>query len=145
MGTIGIPIIYYGTEQGFSGGNDPNNRESLWNNLNTNHEIYKFIQIMLKARKQLGWYNQPQIQRFSDNQIYSFSRGKNIFFFTNQKGQISKTITYHPFNNGDVICNIFYANNSDCITIQNNKFTIYLVNGETKVYVIKNGENYSIS
>jgi len=26
----GIPIIYYGTEQEFSGCNDPNNREVLW-------------------------------------------------------------------------------------------------------------------
>lgn len=28
--STGIPIIYYGTEQGFNGGNDPNNREPLW-------------------------------------------------------------------------------------------------------------------
>ena len=26
----GIPIIYYGTEQGYAGGDDPNNREPLW-------------------------------------------------------------------------------------------------------------------
>lgn len=26
----GIPCIYYGTEQGFSGGNDPGNREDMW-------------------------------------------------------------------------------------------------------------------
>lgn len=26
----GIPCLYYGTEQGFSGGNDPGNREPLW-------------------------------------------------------------------------------------------------------------------
>ena len=37
----GIPIVYYGTEQGYSGGNDPSNRESLWPNFNTNHPIYK--------------------------------------------------------------------------------------------------------
>lgn len=30
----GIPIIYYGTEQLFKGGNDPFNREIIWNNLN---------------------------------------------------------------------------------------------------------------
>jgi alpha-amylase len=27
----GIPFMYYGSEQGFSGGADPNNREPLWN------------------------------------------------------------------------------------------------------------------
>lgn len=26
----GIPFYYYGSEQAFSGGSDPNNRESLW-------------------------------------------------------------------------------------------------------------------
>lgn len=26
----GIPFYYYGSEQAYAGGNDPNNRESLW-------------------------------------------------------------------------------------------------------------------
>ena len=29
----GIPILYYGTEQGFHGGADPNNREVLWDHM----------------------------------------------------------------------------------------------------------------
>lgn len=37
----GIPIVYYGTEQGYSGGNDPANRESLWPNYNVNYIIFK--------------------------------------------------------------------------------------------------------
>ena len=28
--TDGVPVLYYGTEQGFDGGNDPANREPLW-------------------------------------------------------------------------------------------------------------------
>ncbi|MCA9670563.1 MAG: alpha-amylase [Myxococcales bacterium] len=28
--TVGIPCIYYGTEQQFDGGNDPSNREDMW-------------------------------------------------------------------------------------------------------------------
>jgi alpha-amylase len=39
----GIPFFYYGSEQGFSGGNDPYNRETMWNNFNPNHDIYKFV------------------------------------------------------------------------------------------------------
>jgi alpha-amylase len=34
LGSEGVPIFYYGTEQGYAGANDPNNREVLWNNLN---------------------------------------------------------------------------------------------------------------
>jgi alpha-amylase len=30
----GIPIVYYGTEQGYAGGYDPDNRETLWTDLN---------------------------------------------------------------------------------------------------------------
>lgn len=32
--SVGIPMVYYGSEQYFAGGNDPNNREILWRNLN---------------------------------------------------------------------------------------------------------------
>jgi alpha-amylase len=39
----GIPFFYYGSEQGFRGGADPNCREIIWNNFDKNHEIYKFI------------------------------------------------------------------------------------------------------
>lgn len=41
--TRGIPIIYYGMEQGFNGGDDPNNRESLWNAMNDQSDLYLFI------------------------------------------------------------------------------------------------------
>lgn len=34
LAAVGVPMIYYGTEQAFGGGNDPDNREVLWNNLN---------------------------------------------------------------------------------------------------------------
>lgn len=36
----GIPFFYYGDEQAYSGGNDPNNREIMFNNLDTSSELY---------------------------------------------------------------------------------------------------------
>lgn len=36
----GIPFYYYGSEQAYAGGNDPQNRESLWQDMNTNFDIY---------------------------------------------------------------------------------------------------------
>ena len=33
----GIPIVYYGDEQGFSGGSDPGCREVLWTSMNPDH------------------------------------------------------------------------------------------------------------
>ena len=47
----GIPFFYYGDEQGYSGGNDPANRESLWNNMDTNAEVYQMVSKINKARK----------------------------------------------------------------------------------------------
>jgi alpha-amylase len=48
----GIPCIYYGTEQQFAGGNDPANRERLWDTgYDTGNETFQFIQRMIGIRK----------------------------------------------------------------------------------------------
>jgi alpha-amylase len=48
---IGIPIIYYGTEQGFAGGNDPDNREPLWTSgYSTNTDLYTHIKTLVAFR-----------------------------------------------------------------------------------------------
>lgn len=58
-----IPIVYYGTEQGFNGGNDPNNRESLWPYFSAESPLYKFIATLIKFRKALGkeWLQEKQV------------------------------------------------------------------------------------
>jgi len=49
----GIPIIYYGEEQGFSGGNDPNNREAMWfSDYSTTATRYTHIQVINQIRNQ---------------------------------------------------------------------------------------------
>lgn len=134
--SVGIPIIYYGTEQYFAGGNDPQNRETLWTNLDRNSEMYKFIATINNARKRFQIWNQAQVERYADNEIYAYSRGKFLVLLTNKvNGSVSKFISYHPFSNGEVICNIFYPD-SDCITVSGG-FNIYLLNGEVKIYVPK--------
>ncbi len=51
----GVPCIYYGTEQGFSGGNDPSNRERLWDsNYDTSHEMFLWIQQLTALRSELA-------------------------------------------------------------------------------------------
>ncbi|KAI6000939.1 glycoside hydrolase family 13 protein [Pisolithus marmoratus] len=48
----GIPVLYYGQEQGFSGGEVPNNHEPLWRTgYNTSHPYYKMITSLNLARK----------------------------------------------------------------------------------------------
>lgn len=48
----GIPIVYYGLEQGFTGTADPANRQALWpSGFNTNADLYKYIRKLNSARK----------------------------------------------------------------------------------------------
>lgn len=58
--TVGVPCIYYGTEQQFAGGNDPSNREVLWRGnparglppYDATNETFKLIQTLTGIRKQ---------------------------------------------------------------------------------------------
>ena len=48
----GVPCIYYGTEQEFSGGPDPSNREDMWHsNFDTTGETYKHVQKLIRIRR----------------------------------------------------------------------------------------------
>lgn len=133
MTSVGIPIMYYGGEQGFAGASDPNCREPIWNNLNQNHELYKFIKTLLATRASTSYYNEEQIQRYADDDFYAFTRGKVFAAFTNKDYQVSRSITYHPYTDGTRLCNIF--NPSDCVTVSNKIFQVILSNGETKILV----------
>jgi alpha-amylase len=135
IAAVGIPITYYGSEQAYGGGNDPKNREPLWTNMQKGSDIYNFLATMNNFRTQGQIWNYPQIQRYSDDHFYAFTRGKYFCAFTNTQQQQSRPISYHPYATGTTICNIFYA--SDCVTVQNGQFTVTLNSGEVKVYVPK--------
>jgi glycosidase len=48
----GIPCVYYGTEQEFSGGNDPANREDLWaSGYDQNNPTYVFLRRLARIRR----------------------------------------------------------------------------------------------
>ena len=53
----GIPFVYYGDEQGFNGGNDPNCRETLWGHMDNNSDLYKYIKAVVSARKSYQIWN----------------------------------------------------------------------------------------
>ena len=65
--SVGIPMVYYGAEQYFAGGNDPKNREILWRNLDKNSDMYIYIAQINAARKKFQIWNQPQVERYVDN------------------------------------------------------------------------------
>jgi alpha-amylase len=59
----GVPIIYYGTEQGFRGENDPSNREDLWpSGYDTTHRFYKHIKRVSDLRKKYAPLRRGELQ-----------------------------------------------------------------------------------
>jgi alpha-amylase len=95
----GIPIIYYGTEQGYGGGADPANREDLWrSNFNTNSDLYKALAKLVGARKSAGGLaGNDQVHLYVVGNAYAFSRadGKLIVLTTNAGSSNSQE---HCFN-----------------------------------------------
>lgn len=132
----GIPFFYYGSEQGFNGGSDPENREAMWKSFNYNHEIFKFIQTLNRARQAANVPAQPFSEKWADDDFYAFTRGRFIVALTNRVNkQVSVKVPNLGMSDGTVVCNIY--NGSDCGTIQGNSLQITLNNGEVKVYVPK--------
>lgn len=137
----GVPIIYYGTEQGFNGGNDPNNREILWNDMNVDSYFYQLVKTLVSFRKYVldEIADTPHVERYVEDNFYAFSRGQ-VFIATTNNGGSSSTVKYmvddHDYSEGQVVCNIFYPND-DCVQIQNGQLEIVLVNGESKVFYPK--------
>jgi len=134
--SAGIPIIYYGTEQGYTGTNDPNNRESLWQTrFSTQSPLYQLIRTIISYRKQAQIWQYPQVQRYSDDSFYAFTRGTTFVALTNggsSSGTLMRNITYHPYKEGTKLCEIFYP--TDCVLVQNGAFPVYLDNGESKIF-----------
>jgi alpha-amylase len=133
----GIPIVYYGDEQLFSGGDDPQNREPLFARLDRNSDMYKFIKTIVNLRKSQNLWSKPQIQRYSDDNFYAFTRDNILALFTNTDNDIYRTITYHSYPENTKLCNIF-DKNGDCIYVRNGKIDIRLGSGFMKAYIVSN-------
>jgi alpha-amylase len=139
LSTVGIPMVYYGDEQAYGGGMDPANREPLWTNMDSDTDIYRKIKTINNFRKSSEFYKYDQVQRYSDDEVYAFSRGDYFFAFTNSRDSQARTINYHSYPDGTVLCNIFHRD--DCVEVENGEFPLVLINGESKVFASRVGEN----
>lgn len=132
----GIPIVYYGSEQGFNGGPDPTNREVLWPYLkSTNSQLYLFMQTVVNYRKsnQIWLYN--WVERYAASNFYCYSRGLFMMAFSNTDSNIYYQVGYHPYTVGDIVCNVLFA--GDCVTVTSTGVPVYLDSGEVKLYQLK--------
>lgn len=132
----GIPFFYYGSEQGFAGGNDPYNREAMWNNFNTQHDIYNFVKTINTARRNAGGVAGYFSEKWVDDNLYAYRKGDMFVACTNRPSMtVGADIPNTGFNDGSVMCNIF--NPSDCTTVSGGKLSVSLSNGDFKIYLRK--------
>ena len=129
----GIPFTYYGTEQYYAGGNDPQNRESLWQDMNTGSDFYKLIATVNAQRKASAIWENQLVQRYKDDTFYAYSRGEFLVALTNSGNTQQRQVSYSPFAEGTTVCNIFWPT-TDCQVVKNG-VNVYLLNGESKIYV----------
>ena len=127
----GIPMFYYGDEQYFNGGNDPNNRENMFGYHYTNTDIYQMLKIANEVRKNEKTYNEKLVQRYADDYFYCYTRGNVLIAVSNVK-ELERTITYHEYSDGDKLCNKLVDN--DCVNVNKGEIKIKM-EGEPKIYV----------
>ncbi|KAL4873278.1 hypothetical protein BDV12DRAFT_182498 [Aspergillus spectabilis] len=104
----GIPIIYQGQEQHFSGTHDPYNREALWPSAyNTSSPLYKHITTLNKIRKQAiqldptyyPAYKTYPIYRGSSEMAFRKGReGRQIVMVLSTQGSNSGAYTIRMMN-----------------------------------------------
>ena len=85
----GVPIVYYGTEQAFSGGADPANREDLWHsNFSTQSDLYQWLGKVIGAKKsQGGLPDNDHSHLFVNDTAYAWARASgNIIALTSNIG-----------------------------------------------------------
>lgn len=135
----GIPIVYYGTEQGFSGGNDPANREDLWrSSFSTESDMYQAISRLSTARKEAGGLDgDDQTHLYVEETAYAWSRaGGDLIVFTTNSG--TGVDGEHCFNtqvpNGswdDTFGSESYTSDADgqvCVNVTNGEPVVLLTN-----------------
>ena len=127
----GIPTFYYGDEQYFKGGNDPNNRENMFGFHDTQSEVYKMMKIANDVRRNYNVYDQDFVQRYADNYFYAYTRG-NVLIAVSNVMSLQRSISYHPYSEGDKLCNKLV--DDDCVIVKNGEIIIKM-EGEPKIYV----------
>ena len=135
MSMSGIPITYYGTEQFYSGANDPENRESFWQSKYTQSDFYKMIAVINAQRKASKIWEHEYKHQVVDSNWLAFSRGEFLVVLTNTD-DFAERFVGPPFEPNTTVCNIFKPT-TDCLQVPERPgvLKVKLHNGEPKIYV----------
>eukprot|EP00475_Leptophrys_vorax_P018496 TRINITY_DN252_c0_g1_i1.p1 TRINITY_DN252_c0_g1~~TRINITY_DN252_c0_g1_i1.p1 ORF type:complete len:476 (+),score=111.34 TRINITY_DN252_c0_g1_i1:62-1489(+) len=130
----GVPIMYYGTEQGYAGGNDPNDREPLWHSgYPTSSDLYQFVKKVVTFRVENNLGGTSMDEKWVMDWVYAYNRGgKALVVTTNSYDTHSWSLTNVGFADGTVLCNLFDP--TDCLTVSGGAVYMTVANCQPKVY-----------
>ncbi|CAL5972222.1 Alpha_amylase [Hexamita inflata] len=140
---IGIPVLYYGTEQEMNGCNnyENDNNQEMWSFLfDYDEEKPSYILIKkineIRDKVKIDKLNQKELLVTDD--FYSYARGNQMLIALTNQGYFKKQQIHHivpnsPFESNSRICDIL---SEECINVnEDQSVDIYLTDGQPRVYV----------
>lgn len=127
--SLGVPCLYYGTEQAFNGGTDPNNREDMFagrfeqgpsrgDNFNATHGLFQHVARLNNLRRLY-----PALRRGTHVNLWNNSSGPGLLAYARRLGAEevvvalntasgAQTLTNRPtsYAAGTVLVNLFDTN-----------------------------------
>jgi alpha-amylase len=150
----GIPCLYYGTEEAFNGGGDPNNREdmfagqfeqtsSLGDNFNMTHPLFRLVAKLNNFRRLY-----PSLRRGVHNNLWSDPSGPGLFAYSRalsneevfvvlNTASSSQTLTNRPtsYPVGTVLVNLLDTNETVVVNAATNTPLITVPGTTAKIFV----------
>ena len=133
----GIPCVYYGTEQEFSGGNDPANREDLWpSGFKEDKSTFQLIQKLASIRR-----GSVALRRGDVKVVWSTDRTGNaedagVFAYERMGGDAGDDYALVVLNAN--------ATKSSAPTFQGSAMTVDLPEGTTLVDALGSGATFKV-
>ncbi|ESZ96048.1 glycoside hydrolase family 13 protein [Sclerotinia borealis F-4128] len=109
--TDGVPIIYYGQEQSYSGDGDPGSRELMWTSKYNITPLYQYIARLNQIRKlswDSGFGTHLTTRLYVDDHIAATQKGPLLMVLTNQGSQAKPKKISVPtmFKKGTILVDI---------------------------------------
>ncbi|RKO84974.1 a-amylase, partial [Blyttiomyces helicus] len=132
----GIPVVYYGTEQGLTGGNDPANRAPQWQlpggGFSKQTELYTWMKTTITARKQLGW--DVEMGVWVTQNVYAFRRGAGLVVLCNLGSSGSgsfSVVVGSRWADGTTLSDVY---SGQTVTVQGGQVQVSVSNGLPMIF-----------
>lgn len=142
----GIPVIYYGQEHMFDGGQDPDNREAFWtSNYNTSSEMYVHIAKLNSLRKILASAGNgisplitPLTSLYNDQTAWAYQKGNLIVVLSSDGANSNDRNTFEivtaDLRNDSQLVNILTCDTKHIVVIDSQgRAQIEISNGQPLV------------